>query len=260
MYIIVTLVYFFPDEVYPGKENSLKLIQTNMVHLSCQMDLVPYPFDSQTCRVKMRLLYFTKDLVALTSSGTSVTYLGAKTLREYEMMFVEMNPSDWKNHSGHEIKFHLNNLSGFHVSSTYIPTFLMVLISYSTFYFEMDDFNDRIMVSLTALLVLATLFTQITETTPKTSFLKLLDIWFVSCILINFTIVIMLVIINVQRVRDNDSLVMPFSKKKKKMFPAAAQNRSQKMNTFSQIIVPIVLFVLVMVYVGASLKNTSSYD
>ncbi|XP_071523164.1 LOW QUALITY PROTEIN: uncharacterized protein [Panulirus ornatus] len=242
------------DEVYPGEKNSLKLTQTYLIHVSCQMDLVPYPFDSQTFRVLMRLLYFTKDLVAIISQQSSVTYLGAKTLREYEMIFVEMIQSNWRNHSGLEIKFHLQNLSGFHVSSTYIPTFLMVLIAYSTFYFELDDFNDRIMVSLTSLLVLATLFTQISETTPKTSFLKLLDIWFVTCILINFTIVIMLVVINFQRVRENVTQVMPFPSKKT-IFAVPAQNRSQKMNTFSRIIVPIVLFVLVMVYVGASLRK-----
>ncbi|XP_042237656.1 uncharacterized protein LOC121876535 [Homarus americanus] len=240
------------DEVYPGDKNSLKLTQTYHVIVSCQMNLVSYPFDSQLCSFIIRLQYFTKDLVAFKGSDILVEYRGAKNLREYEMRHVEMVQSDWNSHSGQEIRFRLENLSGFYVSSTYVPTFLMVLICYSTFYFELDDFNDRIMVSLTALLVLATLFTQITETTPKTSYLKLLDTWFVACILINFSIVILLVIINYQKMRESSNLVMPFSKKKV-MYPPP--ERSRKTNLFSQIVVPIILLILVIAYVGVSVNE-----
>lgn len=255
--------------MYPGETNSLKLRQNYWVQVSCEMRLELYPFDSQTCTFIVRLQAFTRDLVALKTASTTVEYRGATNLREYEMRDVEMVEYDWHNYSGQEIRFRLDNLSGFYVSSTYVPTFLMVLICYSTFFFELDDFNDRIMVSLTALLVLATLFTQITETTPTTSYLKLLDVWFVACILINFSIVIVLVAINAQRMRENStagtvSVVMPFGAKKphhsaRSFFPSPPPLqvvKSVKMNTFAQIVTPVVLFVLVMAYVGLSLKDT----
>lgn len=225
------------------------------------MRLELYPFDSQTCTFILRLQAFTRDLVALRSSGTTVEYRGATNLREYEMRDVEMVGHDWHDYSGQAIRFRLDNLSGFYVSSTYVPTFLMVLICYSTFFFEIDDFNDRIMVSLTALLVLATLFTQITETTPKTSYLKLLDVWFVACILVNFSIVIILVIINAFKMRENEvntvSVVIPFGAKKPpppppSYFPPSPRILSVKLNTLAQIAIPIFLFILVMVYVGLS--------
>ena len=252
--------------MYPGETNSLKLEQNYFVQVSCRMDLEQYPFDYQTCTFIIRLQAFTRDLVALKTSATTVEYRGATNLQEYELRDIEMVLHDWHNFSGQEILINLENLSGFYVSSTYVPTFLMVLICYTTFFFELDDFNDRIMVSLTALLVLATLFTQITETTPTTSYLKLLDVWFVACILINFSIVIILVSINAQRMRENHaadtfSVVMPFGSKKR---PESASSfflkpqipRSVKMNLFAQIIVPIILFVLVMAYLGLSLKDT----
>lgn len=247
--------------MYPGETNSLKLEQNYWIKVSCQMRLELYPFDSQTCTFILRLQAFTRELVALKSCGTTVEYRGATNLREYEMRDVEMVRHDWHNYSGQEIRFNLDNLSGFYVSSTYVPTFLMVVICYSTFFFELDDFNDRIMVSLTALLVLATLFTQITETTPSTSYLKLLDVWFVACILLNFSIVIMLVIINAFRMRENDAnsnpnpvnVVIPFGGKKPPppgFFPDPPKIYSVKLNTLAQIGTPIVLFILVMVYVG----------
>ncbi|KAK4291768.1 hypothetical protein Pmani_035423 [Petrolisthes manimaculis] len=256
------------DEVYPGQTNSLKLTQTYWVRVSCQMDLQDYPFDSQLCTFNMRLQAFTRDLVAIMTPGTSVEYLGTRNLREYELRSVEMVQQDWKNHSGQEIRFRLENLSGFYVSSTYVPTFLMVIICYCTLFFEIEDFQDRIMVSLTALLVLATLFTQITETTPTTSYLKLLDAWFVACILVNFSIVILLVVINCHRIREKEApdvqVVMPLShftpgrKKHPGGFfpaPAPAPSRCRKINRVSQIIVPVILLILVLAYIGLTLRQ-----
>ncbi|KAK3854960.1 hypothetical protein Pcinc_038605 [Petrolisthes cinctipes] len=250
------------DEVYPGETNSLKLTQTYWVRVSCQMDLQDYPFDSQLCTFNMRLQAFTRDLVAIMTPGTNVEYLGTRNLREYELRSVEMVQQDWKKHSGQEIRFRLENLSGFYISSTYVPTFLMVIICYCTLFFEIEDFQDRIMVSLTALLVLATLFTQITETTPTTSYLKLLDAWFVACILVNFSIVILLVIINCHRIREKEApvqVVMPFNhfttttgKKKHPggFFPTPAPSRCRKINRVSQIVVPVILLILVLAYIG----------
>lgn len=243
--------------MYPGETNSLKLEQNFWVKVSCQMRLELYPFDSQTCTFILRLQAFTRDLVALRSSGTTVEYRGPTNLREYEMRDVEMVEHDWQTYSGQELRFRLDNLSLFFVSSTYVPTFLMVLICYSTFFFEIEDFNDRIMVSLTALLVLATLFTQITTTTPSTSYLKLLDVWFVACILVNFTIVIMLVVINAFKMRENAastvSVVIPFGTKKPPppgFFPQSQTIYSVKLNHLAQIGTPIILFILVIAYVG----------
>lgn len=264
--LFIIHIHSFPrstDEVYPGETNSLKLTQTYWVKVSCQMDLQDYPFDSQLCTFNLRLQAFTRELVALTTPGTSVEYLGAKNLREYELRSVEMVQQDWKNHSGQEIRFRLENLSGFYVSSTYVPTFLMVVICYSTLFFEIEDFQDRIMVSLTALLVLATLFTQITETTPNTSYLKLLDAWFVACILVNFSIVILLVVINCHKIREKDApvQVMPFNsfgagkKKPGGFFPDSAPSMCRRINRVSQVVVPIVLLVLVLAYVGLTLRQ-----
>ena len=50
---------------------------------------------------------------------------------------------------------------GFYLLTLYIPTTLLMLIAYSTLYFNPDDFNSRIVVALTSLLVLSSLFTQV---------------------------------------------------------------------------------------------------
>lgn len=57
---------------------------------------------------------------------------------------------------------------GFYLLTLYIPTTLLMVIAYATFFFNIDDFNSRIVVALTALLVLSSLFTQVL-TTPAFS-------------------------------------------------------------------------------------------
>lgn len=49
----------------------------------------------------------------------------------------------------------------FYVLTLYIPTTLLILTAYTTFYFNPAIFQPRIIVALTALLVLSSLFTQV---------------------------------------------------------------------------------------------------
>ncbi|KAK3863897.1 hypothetical protein Pcinc_030371 [Petrolisthes cinctipes] len=80
-----------------------------------------------------------------------------------------------------------------------MPSLIQVLISLATLRFDIADFQDRIMVSLTSLLVLATFFTQTSQSIPKTSYLKLIDIWFVALIFEDFAIIMSLVYVETLR-------------------------------------------------------------
>ncbi|KAK7072231.1 hypothetical protein SK128_020363 [Halocaridina rubra] len=233
------------DEVYPGTKNSLKLTQTYHVEVSCQMRFAAYPFDVQLCLFNIRMQYFTKDLVIFNTSSFDVEYTGARTLREYEVVSITLSQDDANGYSRLTVVIRFDSLWGFHIISTYLPTFLMVVIAYSTLYFDLKDFNDRIMVSLTALLVLATLFTQISVTTPRTSYLKLLDVWFVGSIFFNFAIVILLVVINYFLMNENQDLPADTLKKK---FHQSLPLRSSKLNRMSQVFIPVILLTLVVAY------------
>lgn len=74
---------------------------------------------------------------------------------------VRYAPLQYQNKSGQRIEIILANLYGYYISSAYVPTMLLVTISYLTFYFSLEDFTNRVMVSLTSLLVLAALFSQV---------------------------------------------------------------------------------------------------
>ena len=58
----------------------------------------------------------------------------------------------------------------FHVTNTFLQTFIIVMASYLTFYFDMGNFTDRIMVTVTTMLVIATITGSIQEVNMKFDF------------------------------------------------------------------------------------------
>ena len=65
----------------------------------------------------------------------------------------------------------------YHLSQSFMQSFLMGLLTYFTFWIDISDFQDRFMGSLTCLLVLASLMSALTQQLPKTSYYKVIDYW-----------------------------------------------------------------------------------
>ena len=75
--------------------------------------------------------------------------------------------------------------------TTYFPTILLLLITFTTIFFDKDLFGDAIAVNLTIMLVMTTIFTSKIEELPPTSDMKMIDIWLISCLVIPFLGVIL---------------------------------------------------------------------
>ena len=73
---------------------------------------------------------------------------------------------------------------------TFIPILLLCLLIFSTLYVDIDRPGDRFMGSVTVMLVMATWISVISGDLPKTSYVKLIDIWFVWHLSITFLVVI----------------------------------------------------------------------
>ena len=75
--------------------------------------------------------------------------------------------------------------------TTYFPTILLLLITFSTIFFDKDLFGDAIAVNLTIMLVMTTIFTSKIEELPPTSDMKMIDIWLIFCLVVPFLEVIL---------------------------------------------------------------------
>ena len=60
--------------------------------------------------------------------------------------------------------------------TTYLPTILLLIITFTTIFFDEDLFGDSIAVNLTIMLVMTTIFTSKIEELPPTSDMKMIDI------------------------------------------------------------------------------------
>ncbi|XP_071526299.1 uncharacterized protein [Panulirus ornatus] len=205
------------DDVYLGSENTLLLYRMYTVDFTCQFRLHAYPFDSQICSIAFSLVGISPAFVVLqkvktvleflipSADGHGVSFTGQKLLLEYQVTTVNMTPFSNLHESGQKVWLELRNLQGYYISSTYIPTLLLVIICYYTFYFDITDFTDRVMVSLTSLLVLAALFSQTSQSIPKTAYLKLIDVWFVFLIFMDFLIILIIVIVENLRLKKREA-------------------------------------------------------
>ena len=70
--------------------------------------------------------------------------------------------------------------------TTYVPTILLLLITFTTVFFDRDLFGDAIAVNLTIMLVMTTIFTSKIEELPPTSDMKMIDGWLIFCLVVPF--------------------------------------------------------------------------
>ena len=72
------------------------------------------------------------------------------------------------------------------VLTVYLPTFLLICISYVTNFFKPYFFEAVVAVNLTCMLVLATMFVSVSDSLPKTSYIKMIDVWLIVSLSIPF--------------------------------------------------------------------------
>lgn len=73
----------------------------------------------------------------------------------------------------------------------HLPTILLCVVSFSTNYFKAFFFEAIVTVNLTSLLVLTTLFISVSDSLPKTAYLKGVDVWLVFNLLVPFAEVLL---------------------------------------------------------------------
>jgi hypothetical protein len=79
-----------------------------------------------------------------------------RTLVEYEIQRETLEIKTIDKVSVAEVKIVIRRRMEYHLYNTVAQTLILVLVGYMSYYFNLDDFNARIMVTLTTMLVIAT--------------------------------------------------------------------------------------------------------
>lgn len=114
------------------------------------------------------------------------------------------------------------------------------------------------MISLTSLLVLSSLFSQSSESIPKTTFLKFIDTWFIALITFDFLVIVDVVLIEHFRLGTptNDTQIsLKFRSDAQNSF--LKRKKAEKLNQFSRIVFLLGFFGLILVFAFIGWKSVS---
>ncbi|XP_076056207.1 glutamate-gated chloride channel alpha-like [Oratosquilla oratoria] len=155
---------------------------------SCNMQLLYYPFDVQVCQIPV--VMSSASVEYLHFNNLVVAYLGERMLTEVEVGEMSITSRLNTTQSTADVRVELKRRYAFHLTSTYLPTVLLIIVGYGTLYIRLAMLQVRSIMALTTLLVLTSLYTQTAASLPKTSYLKAIDVWLLYCITILVLIII----------------------------------------------------------------------
>ena len=101
--------------------------------------------------------------------------------------FTGFQPKSNPNGTKVEIRMHVTRSFGKMFSTTYLPTFCLLILVQMTFYFPEDNFQVRATVSLSCLLILSTLFGSTSRSLPTTTQITFVEIWMIFAVLLTFS-------------------------------------------------------------------------
>ncbi|KAK7022743.1 hypothetical protein SK128_021286 [Halocaridina rubra] len=151
----------FEDDVYSGKVNTLSIRRKYGTIYNCDFTLEMYPFDVQECSMKFRIISASKYHLVFDVQKSSVQNSGESQLAEYNVGELALVNSSTGTFSEVHVLVNLRRLSGYAFLNIYIPTMVLLVISYITLFIRVSEFDVRLMGALTVQLVIATLFSQV---------------------------------------------------------------------------------------------------
>ena len=171
-------------DIYEGNDSPIIMSRVYDIEFLCDYKMQWYPFDTQTCYMEFRLKEGMASFVDLIP-GTR-EYLGPKELTQYFVKRTGIELYRKMGKKGVRVSITLGRrLLGVFLT-VYFPTILLNLIGHSTNYFKAFFFEAVVTVNLTCMLVLTTMFINVSNNLPKTSYIKMMDVWLIFNLLLPF--------------------------------------------------------------------------
>ncbi|KAM6971904.1 glycine receptor subunit alpha-3 [Aplochiton taeniatus] len=113
-----------------------------------------------------------------------------------------------------EVRFHLERQMGYYLIQMYIPSLLIVILSWVSFWINMDAAPARVALGITTVLTMTTQSSGSRTSLPKVSYVKAIDIWMAVCLLFVFSALLEYAAVNF--VSRQHKELLRFHRRKKK--------------------------------------------
>ncbi|VDQ02049.1 unnamed protein product [Trichobilharzia regenti] len=161
------------------------------MRFSCQMHLQTFPMDSQSCYIDIGSYGYTLNELKFVWNGEKPVELGENLqLSEFE------TPEKFDAHdcsSGYSTStgqyaclkatFELQRQLGSYLATTYVPNVLIIMVSWLSFWVNVDSAPARVPLGLLSLLGILTQAISVSSTLPRVSYIKAIDIWMIFSII-----------------------------------------------------------------------------
>lgn len=158
--------------------------------LACMMDLHYYPLDSQNCTVEIESYGYTVTDVVMYWKPTPVRGVEDAELPQFTIIGYETNDRKEKLATGIyqrlSLSFKLQRNIGYFVFQTYLPSILIVMLSWVSFWINHEATSARVALGITTVLTMTTISTGVRSSLPRISYVKAIDIYLVMCFVFVF--------------------------------------------------------------------------
>ncbi|GAB0097058.1 Gamma-aminobutyric acid receptor subunit beta-like [Sergentomyia squamirostris] len=158
--------------------------------LACMMDLHYYPLDSQNCTVEIESYGYTVTDVVMYWKPTPVRGVEEAELPQFTIIGYETNDRKEELATGTyqrlSLSFKLQRNIGYFVFQTYLPSILIVMLSWVSFWINHEATSARVALGITTVLTMTTISTGVRSSLPRISYVKAIDIYLVMCFVFVF--------------------------------------------------------------------------
>ncbi|XP_069774417.1 gamma-aminobutyric acid receptor subunit delta isoform X3 [Narcine bancroftii] len=156
--------------------------------VACDMDLTKYPMDEQECMLDLESYgYSAEDIVYKWSDnqdqihGLDQIQLAQFTITNYYFVTEMMNFKSAGQFPRLSLHFCLRRNRGVYIIQSYMPSILLVAMSWVSFWISQSAVPARVSLGITTVLTMTTLMISARKSLPRASAIKALDVYFWIC-------------------------------------------------------------------------------
>ena len=164
------------------------------------MDLHYYPLDSQNCTVEIESYGYTVSDVVMYWTDTPVNGVMDAKLPQFTIMGFETSDRKEQLATGIyqrlSLLFALKRNIGYFIFQTYLPSILIVMLSWVSFWINHEATSARVTLGITTVLTMTTISTGVRSSLPRISYVKAIDIFLVMCFVFVFAALLEYALVN----------------------------------------------------------------
>ena len=197
----MTIVNSMENYIYKGSKTRLFMVQRFKTISSCIFELSKFPFDEHGCNLTLKLKLGSANLISFANDKPSVIYNGPNTVGQFRIANMSSTILNDLNSTKFIFSIRIYRLYMNQMLNSFLPTVLLWSVAYFTHFIDIENFSDRFIGTVTALLVLVALLSSVNGDLPKTSYFKFIDCWFLYYITTILFIILFHIFLN--RVKSN---------------------------------------------------------